>query len=35
VRTAEARRQYCDVNVAFERELGLGRRGLGHGEASQ
>ncbi len=35
VRTSDARRQYCDVNVAFDQELHLGRHGLGHGEASQ
>ena len=35
VRTVEAQRPYCDVNLAFERELGLGRAGLGHGEASE
>jgi hypothetical protein len=35
VRTIAARRQYCDVNVAFDEELHLGRHGLGHGEASQ
>jgi hypothetical protein len=34
-RTVEARRQYCDVNLAFEQELHLGRQGIGHGEASQ
>jgi hypothetical protein len=34
-RTVEARRQYCDVNVAFEQELHLGRQRIGHGEASQ
>ena len=35
VRTVDAHRQYCDVNLAFEQELHLGRRGIGHGEASQ
>jgi hypothetical protein len=34
-RTVPARRQYCDVNVAFDQELHLGRHGIGHGEASQ
>jgi hypothetical protein len=34
-RTVDAHHQYCDVNLAFEKELHLGRRGLGHGEASQ
>ena len=35
VRTVDARRKYCDVNLAFEEELHLGRHGIGHGEASQ
>ncbi len=35
VRTVNARHPFCDVNLAFEKELHLGRRGLGHGEASQ
>jgi len=35
VRTVDARRAYCDVNVAFEQELGLGRAGLGRGEGLQ
>jgi hypothetical protein len=34
-RTVDAHRQYCDVNLAFEQELHLGRHGVGHGEASQ
>jgi hypothetical protein len=35
VRTVDARRQYCDVNVAFDQELHLGRHGIGHGEAAE
>jgi hypothetical protein len=35
VRTVDAHHLYCDVNLAFEEELHLGRHGIGHGEASQ
>ena len=35
IRTVDARHQYCDVNLAFDAELHLGRHGLGHGEAAQ
>lgn len=35
VRTVAAKRDYCDVNLAFDRELGLGERGLGHGEGGR
>ena len=34
VRSDTARRAYCDVNIAFEQELHLGRRGLASSEAS-
>lgn len=34
-RTVPAKRMYCDVNEAFERELGLGRNGLGYGEGGR
>jgi hypothetical protein len=34
-RTVDAHRPYCDVNLAFDQELHLGRHGIGHGEASQ
>jgi hypothetical protein len=30
-----AKRQYCDVNEAFRRELGLGTTGLGYGEGGR
>jgi hypothetical protein len=35
VRTASAKKPYCDVNEAFARELGLGAKGLGHGEGGR
>ena len=35
VRTVDAHREYCDVNLAFDEELHLGRQGIGHGEAIQ
>jgi hypothetical protein len=35
VRTVDAHRQYCDVNVAFDQELHLGRHGLAESEANQ
>ncbi|MEP6621903.1 MAG: hypothetical protein ABJE47_21450 [bacterium] len=31
-RTTRAGRPYCDVNDAFQRELGLGTNGVGHGD---
>ncbi len=35
VRTVRGKRPYCDVNEAFDRELGLGTIGLGHGEGGR
>ena len=32
IRTVHARQSYCDVNLAFAHELGLGAHGLAHGE---
>jgi hypothetical protein len=34
-RTIRAGQEYCDVNEAFARELGLGAKGLGHGEGGR
>jgi hypothetical protein len=33
--TQNAKREYCDVNEAFARELGFGASGLGHGEGGR